>query len=425
MDEVWPKYAPPAMWMTVVVAAISASTADLCSASGFRIPGLTVTGLSLSEALVANRDEVGALPYNPAAMSFHDEPSVSVGTIVVNPTSSATPDGGSGRVDANPDSPFVVPHLYAMIPVSERVAFGVNVVVPFGLETNWRNATFPAFSGPLAAFEPTKTALEMLNINPNVSYRLSENFSVAIGMDYYYVPDATSNSQGALLSGDGDSLTWNVALLYSLGSWTLGLSYLAPVNVQIDGSFDARSSLGFKVNTETELAFPGTLQVGARYQVSGNLGLEFDVDRTSWSKFQDIVVVSKDWIPGTGIEAGSELARTTNNWDDTYSFHAGGTYQLTNTVQLRGGYTFEQDPQPESYYSPRYPNAQRHIFNTGIKYATKRWQIEGALLYAKWKDRDVYNDAPYVGGDANGTTAFNGRYENSGLMAGISVSMFF
>jgi long-chain fatty acid transport protein len=425
MGEVAPRSARSAMWMAAVVVGLSTSAPGVCSASGFRIPGLTVTGLSLSEALVANPDEVGALPYNPAAMSFHERASLSAGMFFVEPTSSTTPDGDRGRIYADPDSPFFVPNLYAMTPVSQRIAVGLNIIAPFGLETNWRKGTFPAFRGTLAAFEPAKSRLEMLNINPNLSYRLSDKLSVAAGLDYYYVRDATSNSQGALLGGDGHGLTWNVAAFYSLGSWTLGLSYLSPVDVQIDGTFDATSSLGFRVNTETELAFPGTLQVGVRHQFSDKLGVEFDVDRTSWSKFRDIVVISKDSVPGAGIEEGGELGRTTNNWDDTYSFHVGGTYQMTNTVQLRAGYTFEQDPQPESHYSPRYPNAQRHMLSVGIKYAKRRWQVEGGLLYVKWKDRNVKNDAPFVGGDPNGTSAFNGRYQNSGVMEGISVSVFF
>lgn len=403
------------------LASVSASYA-----SGFSVPGgLSIAGLGTADTLVANPVEVGALAYNPAAMSFHKDRNLVLGLTAVWPDSRVTPEGGSNRISDDPDSPIFVPNLYFMSPVTDSLTLGVGVNAPFGLETKWKEGTFPEFAGPLAPLEPTKSRLEMFNLNPNLSYRINEHASLAAGLDYYKVRDATSDTQGIGLSGDGDDLGWNAAFMYVLDRWSFGLSYLSAVEVELDGEFDASRVLGFKVDSKTKLDFPDILRLGVRYQATEKLAVEFDFDRTGWSAFDEIVVKSADNVPAAGISRGSVLAVTTNNWRDTNSYHIGATYQLMPATQLRLGYTLNENPQPESYFSPRYPNARRHLFSAGLKQVNKGWDLESGIMYGRWEDRKVDNSKPYTGGDANGTSAYNGKYELDGILAGMGVNFYF
>jgi len=190
----------------------------------------------------------------------------------------------------------------------------------------WKEDTFPAFAGPLAPLEPAKTRLEMFNLNPNIAYRVSERASFATGLDYYRVRDATSDTQGVRLSGDGDDLGWNAAWMYVLDQWSFGLSYQSAVKVKIDGEFDATPVFGFQVDSRTALEFPDILRFGFRYQVNEKLAVELDVDRTGWSSFDKIVVKSAGNVPAAGISSGDVLVTTTNNWSDTYSYHVSSTW---------------------------------------------------------------------------------------------------
>ena len=398
----------------------------VCHASGFSVPGgLSITGLGTADTLVANPDEVGALPYNPAAMSFHEKKSLVLGLTAVWPNSNVTPEGGSKKISDIPDSPIFVPNLYFMGHATDKLTLGVGINAPFGLETNWDAGTFPEFAGPLTPLEPTKTRLEMFNLNPNMSYRINERASVAVGLDYYRVRDATSDTQGIGLSGDGDDLGWNAAFMYVVNRWSFGVSYLSAVEVELDGEFDATKVLGFKVDSETELNFPDILRLGVRYQATEKLAVEFDFDRTGWSAFDEIVVKSADTVPAIGISSGDVLAVTTNNWDNANSYHVAATYQMLPATQLRLGYTFNQNPQPEAYFSPRYPNARRHLFSADIKQENDGWDVEGGLMYGRWEDRAIDNSEPFTGGDANGTSAYNGKYELDGILAGIGVNFYF
>jgi long-chain fatty acid transport protein len=395
-------------------------------ASGFSVPGgLSIAGLGTADTLVANPVEIGALAYNPAAMSFHEGRHLVLGLTGVWPVSRVKPEGENNRTSDDADSPILVPNLYLMSPVTDSWTLGLAVNAPFGLEPNWKEGTFPEFTGPLAALEPGKTRLEMFNLNPNLSFRFNERVSFAAGLDYYRVRDATSDTQGVRLSGDGDDLGWNTALMLVFDRWSFGLSYQSAVKVKIDGEFDATRALGFRVDSQTELEFPDILRLGARYKVNEKLAVEFDFDRTGWSTFDEIVVKSADNVPAAGIPSGSVLATTTNNWDDTNSYHIAATYQVMPATQLRFGYTLNQNPQSESYFSPRYPNATRHLISAGLKQEYKSWDLEGAILYGRWETRKINNSQSFAGGDANGTSAYNGKYNPDGVLAGIGVNFMF
>ena len=119
------------------------SSAD---ASGTRLPEASLAGLGTADALVANPKELGALVYNPAGMSFHDRSSLSVGLILINPHLSVSPEGGSGKVDSDGRSIIPLPNLYATWRFHPEWSFGLNISSPFGLETDWPDETFSAFT---------------------------------------------------------------------------------------------------------------------------------------------------------------------------------------------------------------------------------------------------------------------------------------
>ena len=412
--------------MLSLLSIFSAATLPFhATAAGFQIPGTTIAGMATTDALVANPYEAGALAYNPAAMSFHEQSSITFGLVLVQPKTSVIPEGGSGRVYDDPDAPFKVPNLYLMQALDSDWKLGLNINAPFGLETGWQAGTYPAFSGPLAPLEPTTTRLEMVNINPNLSYRLNSRLSLAVGYDLYMVNEAVFDTRAINIQHDGSGTGWNIAALYRDGPWSFGGSYRSSVRANLNGRFDAESVLGFAVNTRTQLDFPDMLQLGVRFQASERLAFEFDIERTYWSRFKNLSVYSKESLPAAGIEPGSLLVNSENNWDDIYACHFGALFDIDADLQLRLGYTYNENPQSESYFSNRYPNARRHVLGAGAKYSMERWDLEAGLLYARWKDRVIDNSAVYTGDDPNGTAAINGKYEIRGLFMGVGASRYF
>lgn len=377
-------------------------------ASGFRIPEASIAGLGTANALVANASEPGALAYNPAAMAFHEGITVVGGIIAIDPNLSVTT--ASGSHDSNVDSPFYAPSLYATGHVTPSVTWGLNINSPFGLETNWPSGAFPGFAGPFTGANPTRSKIEMVNINPNIAFKLGSDTSIAVGLDYYYVNDVRLDAGLLKISGDGSGYGFNLAALHTLGAWSFGGSYRSDVTADIDGVANTTSAA-------TEVNFPWLLQVGARYQATKQLAIEFDIERTGWSKFDQIVIVRAVGTPITSA----------NNWEDANAYRIGATFDLSPNTQLRIGYTYDQTGQGDDRFSARIPDADRHLVGLGIAQKFGAWTVEAGYMYVMFDDRNYVAPAALgtYGADANGTSAYNGSYEASVHLFGAGLSTKF
>lgn len=383
-------------------------------ASGFRIPEVSTAGLGMSNALVANALELGALPYNPAAMSFHKSTHVMGGMLFVDHSLQATPTGGAGSVEGGNGSVAIVPNLYITGQIIPQWSWGLNINAPFGLSTEWPANTFPTLSVPATrAAHPAQSKIEMVNINPNVAYKINAHISAAFGVDYYYVKKVKLDTQLVTISGDGSEFGWNAAVLHVNGPWSFGVSYRSVITVPLDGLVNATAAT-------TELGLPWMLQVGARYQATDKLGIEFDFERTGWKKFNQIIINS--------AANGATLVTSTNAWDDANAFRFGASYDLTAQTQLRAGYARDLTGQGDGHFTVRVPDADRHLFSVGLRHVLPGdWEVEAAYMYAMVDDREYASTRPFGanGSDPNGTAAYNGKYESSAHLLGVGVAKKF
>lgn len=388
--------------------------AATASASGFRIPEISTAGTALSNALVANPDLPGALPYNPAAMAFHEKGQLLVGVVVVQPDISAKTDVGNNSKSKG-KSTIPIPNVFASGRINNAWTAGVAINAPFGLETNWQAGTFGTFSGPATALEPEHSKIEMLNINPNVAYQFG-NTSIALGIDDYQVRNLIFNTQAISITGSGQDYGWNIGLLHAQNNWSVGLSYRSSVKVKIDGTVTA----GPVTSPATaEIEFPSLLQVGARYKVDDKLAVEFDVEQTGWSSFDTIT------INHSNTRVTANPINSKNNWSDSMAYRLGATYDLSSINQLRFGYSYDETPSDDNFFSARVPGNDRQMLSLGLAHKQADWTIEFAYLYMQADDRKIASSTPFTGGDPNGTTAYNGTYKLSAHLFSFGVSTQF
>lgn len=394
---------------TMGAALVGALAAPTTYGSGFRIPEVSLSGLGEANAQVADDKEIGALAYNPAAMSYHAGRNATAGLVAIDPKPRVAT--ASGTHDSENRSPVYAPNLYVMGHISEPVTLGLAVNAPFGLETKWPSGTFPTFSGPLAAAAPTLSKVEMVNVNPNVAFRAGD-MSFAVGLDYYNVIDVALNTPVLDMSGDGADLGYNAAFMKVAGPLTLGASYRSAVDVGIEGT---AVQSGVPRDAQTTLKLPWMFQIGARYRLSPALSLEFDVERTGWSRFDSIVIT----------RAGAATITSTNDWKDANAYRLGGAYELSPQRQLRFGYTYDETGQPDARFNARIPDANRHLFGIGVKQQLAGWALEAGYTYVKFVERTV-TGGPYTpGGDPNGTLAYAGTYNAAVHLVGLGVSRAF
>jgi len=404
----------------LIVNIVFLSSASL--ASGFRVPESSIAGMSLSNAVVANTDVKGAMIYNPAIMSMQDERrTVTFGVMNVNLDLHVSPENGTAT-DSLGDNAIWIPNFYYMSKVSEKWAWGLGLDAPFGLETDWPAGTFGLFNSlGVGVLEPAQSKLEVVNLTPNVSYLINENNSVSVGINYYDVRKLVFNTQAIQIDGSGDDFGYTLAYLYQRGAWSLGATYRSEVKVKADGSINAFSQSS---SASADLNLPAMLQIGLRNQINPKLAIEFDIERTYWSSF-DVIEIQVGPPPVIGVTSPITNA---NNWKDVNAYRLAASYQLTNVWQLRFGFTLDETPQSDDYFSARIPDADRQLYSFGVSYKPNSWEIEAGIMYVKFDDRTInqttqYN--PLANPDPNGTNAYNGTYESSATILGIGFTKTF
>jgi long-chain fatty acid transport protein len=418
-----------------VSAALALGLAGLSSrvqASGFSVPELSTAGLSLSNALVANPEELGAIPYNAAAMGFHDKSSLSLGALFINFNLSV--DNASGSHDSQSPDWVIPPLIQAVVKINDQWRVGLGVNAPFGLETRWDIGTFPDLTGnqkpPRQMLpkgnHPTMSKLQVLDIAPTASYKVNENLSVSAGLDYYWAQEAVLHSSLGEVEGDGSGWGWNLGVMFRKDAWSLGASYRSAATVAVDGTYSPLNQTLVMIGrlvpgqtAELDLNLPWRLQLGVRYAINPQLAVEVDWTRMGWSQFEKIEVRGKN----TGVLISQDL----NDWEDSDAIRVGLTYDVRPTTQLRLGYSYDETGQPDAHFSARVPDKDRQLFSIGVaENLGNDITVEAGYMYVLTEDRDYVGVTPYAGQrDINGTTAINGNYKGDVNLFAIEVSKSF
>jgi len=407
-------------------------------ASGFAVPEISTAGIGTANALVANPVDRGAVPYNPAAIAFHDQSWLSVGSLLIGPTFSV--DTASGNQDSAGADWLAAPMVQAAVKINERWSAGFGFNAPFGLETRWKTDTFPPLTGSIAlppppfgpggsvpaSPQPTSSSLEIIDFTPSVTYAVTDELAVAVGADIYWVKSARLNSSLTQLEGDGTGLGFNLSALYAKGPFSAGINFHSGSTIKVEGTYSALNptlvligALPTSQTAELDLDLPWRLQLGARYELTPALAVEFDWTRTGWSSFDEIKV--------KGDLNGAILSRDVNDWSDANAYRLGLTYQLQAQTQLRFGYSYDETPQGDSHFSARVPDNDRHLFGIGVGHSLgDGWELEAGYMYVMFQDRNYRSTTPYLGGaEINGTDAINGDYEANAHLIGLEVSKSF
>lgn len=419
-------------------AILSACLSSTALASGYSVPEISTAGIGMANALVANPVDRGAVPYNPAAIAFHEQSWLSLGSILIKPGFSVRT--ASGKQDSAGADWLAAPMAQAAIKLNERWSAGLGVGAPFGLETRWKTNTFPPLTGTIslppppagpggsvpASPQPTQSTLQILSFTPTVSYALSDQVAVALGADIYWVKSAELNSSITQLEGDGIGVGFNLSALYAKGPFSAGINFHSGSNITVDGSYSALSptmvligALPPSQTAELDLDLPWRLQLGVRYELTPALAVELDWTRTGWSSFERIKV--------TGDLTGATLLEDVNDWQDASAYRFGLSYQLQPQTQLRLGYSYDETPQGEAHFSARVPDNDRHLFSLGIGHSLgDGWQIEAGYMYVKFLERSYRSARPYRGGsEINGTDAIDGDYDSHAHLVGLELSKSF
>ena len=224
-------------------AAIVASASLAASGAGFALYQGSAKGIAWGGAVMGRAVDGSANFYNPATISDFTNVIVTVGTGIEIPRASAAVNGkGEGLMDPGA---FLLPHAYVVVPLPFDFSFGLGVAPEYGLGSQYDDSW-------AMNWNTTETLVEGIVLNPNLAYRVTDDWSVSAGFrilyfsfDQYSKPLAASGNyrlgqMSTHIEGDNGYADWGwqVSTRYRiLDNLSLGLMYRSYIDTKVRGHY--------------------------------------------------------------------------------------------------------------------------------------------------------------------------------------------
>ena len=374
----------------LVLAAMAFAIPGEALAAGFQVRENSAAALGTAFAGAAvSTDDPSIIANNPAGMTglagnqLSGDLSIVIPSVVfsgMGVNAARQPISGGNGGDAGSAQP--VPAFYGLYDASPDLKFGLAMSAPFGLATQYN-------SDWVGRYQAIKSNLEVININPNVAYRITEWLSIGAGPAIQHASAELSNAidstavarlanpllpRGltladgfARVTGDAWSIGYNVGILADISSeFRLGASYRSAIRQRLDGSatFNVPAPLVaapqfHNASTQTDLTTPDVVTLAGSYQISPVFTLLAEAQWTNWSVVKNLQVLRAD---------GSVVSQQPEQWHGTWFGSIGASYFPTANWTIRGGFAFDPTPVPNQFRTARLPDADRYWLATGIGY---------------------------------------------------------
>lgn len=370
--------------------------------------------------------------FNPANIAATPDV-VSVGGTLILPRGGFTNDVTGIRGDLE-DKVYPVPNVYLVKRFAgrgavDRIAAGIGLFAPYGLETQWPTT----FEGRFLGY---KSVIRALYVQPTAAVRILDRVSLGAGLDVDFAhvelrqrvdlsaqeaaPGVTFAALGvapgtdfadADLSANATKLGFHLGASARVADWLdVGVRYLSRQTVSFDDGDVrfAQVSTGLVVPADlpgipagtpidqlvapefapggplseqratTRIRLPDQLVMGVAVTPIPRLRLLGDLQYTHWKVF-DQVVIDFERLP-------QQVLRQDN--DDVWDFRLGGEYDLRPSLTLRGGWYTHDAAEPFYAVTPNLPEGGRTSFTVGLgARAGARFRIDAAYQYIDQADR--------------------------------------
>ncbi len=398
-------------------------------AAGFAVTAQGAAASGKGGAFTAQADDPSAIYYNPAGISQLKTSEVLVGTTVILPDTDYSPLQTGLAVEEEPQT-FFLPQLYVTAPIGRDLTAGLGLYTPFGVATDWPTD----WDG---RFQITYVGVQATMLTPTVSWQMSPTVAVAAGMNVAYVKlterrqinlsrvgeDAgfgpvPGNPEGAVeVEGDTVGLGYNLGTMIAPSDkWQIGLAYRSEVRADIN---DAQADFTIPAGpftpffpdgqAETTVTLPPSVRAGVLFRPTPQWNIEGEAIWTGWSTI-DQLVIKFDPPPAPPAVPPDT---TPLLWDDAMAYGVGTQYEWSKFV-VRGGYTLDYSPIPDSTVSPILPDGTRQWFSAGAGYKGSGWGADlgyHLILFHRVKDNQFGSNfssagapgIPAIDARANGT----------------------
>ncbi|MDH5388343.1 MAG: outer membrane protein transport protein [Gammaproteobacteria bacterium] len=407
----------------LVIASMCLSTSAF--AGGYRVALQGQKALGMGHTGVAMTDSSEAVFFNPAAMTFlENDMDVSGGITLID--SVIKYQNQTANVAAETDNPMGTPvSFYISQRENEKLSYGLGIYTPYGNAVEWQKD----WAGSHLV---NNIELHAIYIQPTISYKLSDDFSVGFGPTIVSGSvDFNRNLSTSLIDANGDrsnvtlkasnvtAIGYNVGFLVKPSNdLSVGISYRSKVVLNArDESADfanipaSLQAAYFDTTFNADLVLPAELTVGVSYNLNSDLVLALDINRTYWSAYENLDVQFNN-------AAGTSL--NPRNYNDANIVRLGAQYAMGEDLTLRAGMYFDNSPIGDGYYTPETARADSVGYTAGASYkVSKQMELDFSFLMLTF---DEFNGS-YDYYDQSGTlVSFSGDYASSVTTIGFGLN---
>jgi long-chain fatty acid transport protein len=369
-------------------------------------------------------------------------------------------DGGDAGTCA------LVPSLYLVVPLNKQFAFGLGVGAPFGLKTDYDSSW-------LGRFQAVESRVSTININPSLSWKVNDMFTVGAGVDYQHINATLTNAvnySGALgtaaaqaaagglippsvippllaavsglesqaaVNGNDNAWGWNIGLLFEPDKDTrFGAQYRSAIKYTVSGQVNFNNPplpsdlpptlapiAGLLATGVNQVLSSGDVTLALKVPQSWNIsgfhsfndkwdGMA-DLQYTGWSSIQNLTVVRS---------TGATLSSTPEDFRNTWRGSIGANYHYTDQWMFRMGVAYDQTPVNDAQRTPRLPDGNRTWLAIGAQYhATPQLALDLGYTYIFVSNPSINQNEGST--DANGLIA--GNYKNTIQVVGLQLTYTF
>jgi long-chain fatty acid transport protein len=394
------------------------------AANGFGLPDQDAFATARGEAFVATADNASAIYYNPAGIAQLTGSNLRGGLNSVYYEPTFQPPAGqpnNGRTYYSSANFAYLPQLFYTYTASGApLSCGLGIYAPYGGNMSWPEDTgfrSVAISG----------SLKYITINPVVAVKLMPGLSVGGGAMFNY--GNISMLQGLLttpapktnffnFTGNGWSVGYNAGILWQpLPEISFGATFRSSASLNFEGSTDFQLqrrpyNTPAQRDASASFNFPLTTVFGVSYRPTPRWNLEFDANYTGWQSFGTVTI---EQSPPAVKNPFTQNIPVNLDWQASWMYEFGATRYFDNGWHVSGGYVFNANSVPDTYYTPLAADLNRNFFSLGAGFSGKRLDFDIAYQMGFAFKRDVSGSTPsskpggFSGETADGTYGFSSQ----------------
>lgn len=390
------------MYMKKLLITLLCASPSLLFAQGSQVNLQSPKSVGMGGAGSAYFIDESSIFYSPGALSkmSHNAISVNGNGVMFKSAFQAT---GSSVVDHTRNQ--ITPPFSVFATVGPKNTWwkaGIGIYTPYGGAVDWGTEWTGKYS-------LVSLSLRAIYIQPTVSFKLTDNFSIGGGFVYnigsvdlqsaipVYFQDGTSGL--AELKGTGTGTGYNVGVHYNLNEeFAISMSYRSKVLTKLkdgDAKFTvpeaAEGTFPRDSKFSAELPLPSTFAVGVTFPISEKVKMAVDGTVINYDVYKEL---NFDYSG-----ANTPDTHSPKNYTKAGSIKAGIEYLPSEKLQLRIGGGYIATPVRKDYVYPETPDNNRILVAGGFTYKmSPKFDLTGSFAYQRILPREANNIDSHLSG---------------------------